>query len=57
LLWRIWYGQRASVINKALTLYQDKKAWERLMKAGMKVDFSWLKSAKNYVSLYKNILK
>lgn len=44
-------------LNKALTLYKDKKAWEKLMKTGMKVNFSWLNSAKNYVSLYKNILK
>jgi starch synthase len=44
-------------LNKALALYQDKKAWEKLMKAGMKVNFSWLNSAKNYVNLYKNILK
>ncbi len=46
-----------NTIKKAIALYKDKKAWERLMKAGMKVNFSWLNSAKNYVSLYKNIIK
>ena len=46
-----------NIIKKAIILYQDKKAWERLMKAGMKADFSWLNSAKNYVSLYKKIIK
>ncbi|VAX25118.1 Glycogen synthase, ADP-glucose transglucosylase [hydrothermal vent metagenome] len=43
-------------IKKALALYNDKKAWERLMKTGMKSDFTWLKSAKNYVNVYKKIL-
>ncbi len=46
-----------NTIKKAITLYKDKKAWERLMKTGMKVNFSWLNSSKNYVSLYKNIIK
>lgn len=46
-----------NVIKKAIKLYQDKKAWERLMKAGMKINSSWLNSAKNYVSLYKKIIK
>ncbi len=45
------------IIKKALDLFEDKKAWERLMKEGMKANFSWLKSAKNYVSLYKKIMK
>ncbi|MBU0472605.1 MAG: glycogen synthase GlgA [Bacteroidetes bacterium] len=44
-------------IERAISLFQDKKAWERLMKTGMKINFSWLNSAKNYVNLYKNILK
>ena len=46
-----------TTVLKALELYSDKKAWERLMKEGMKANFSWLKSAKNYVSLYKKIMK
>jgi len=46
-----------SSIKKALSIFKDKKAWEKLMKSGMKSNFSWLDSAKNYVGLYKNILK
>ncbi|MCF6268153.1 MAG: glycogen synthase GlgA [Melioribacteraceae bacterium] len=45
------------VIKKAISLFKDKKAWQKLMKTGMKSNFSWLDSAKNYVGLYKNILK
>jgi len=44
-------------IEKAISLFRDKKAWEKLMKNGMKINFSWLNSAKNYVSLYKKIVK
>ena len=43
-------------IKNALKLYSDKKAWERLMKVGMKSNFTWLNSAKNYVNVYKKIL-
>lgn len=46
-----------NAIEKAIALYKDKKSWEKLMKSGMKSDFSWLNSAKNYVSVYKKILK
>ncbi len=44
-------------VKKALALFEDKKAWEKLMKLGMKSNFSWLDSSKNYVSLYKKIIK
>jgi len=44
-------------IEKAISVFQDKKDWEKLMKSGMKINFSWLNSAKNYVSLYKKIMK
>jgi starch synthase len=46
-----------NAVKKAVKLYSDKKAWEKLMKTGMKTNFSWLNSAKNYVNLYKKLLK
>lgn len=45
-----------SAVNKAIKLYKDKKAWEKLMKTGMRSNFTWLNSSKNYVKVYKNIL-
>lgn len=45
-----------AAVKKALKVYQDKKVWEKLMKAGMKSNFTWLNSSKNYVSVYKKIL-
>lgn len=44
------------VIREALELYRgDKKAWRALMKRCMKADFSWGKSAKEYMEIYDEI--
>lgn len=43
-------------LNRALKIYEDKKTWTKIMKDGMKCDFSWISSAKKYVDLYKTIL-
>lgn len=43
-------------IKRAVSVFSDKKAWVKIMKAGMKSDFSWNSSAKKYVELYKTVL-
>lgn len=43
-------------IKRALKIFEDKKTWLKIMKAGMKSDFSWDVSAKKYIELYKTIL-
>jgi len=44
-------------LKQAIKVYNDdKKSWEKIMKVGMKSNFSWLNSAKNYVNLYKKIV-
>jgi starch synthase len=43
-------------LNRALKTFEDKKTWNRIMKNGMKSDFSWNSSAKKYLELYKTIL-
>lgn len=40
-------------IKTALNLYQGKKAWQKLVKEAMKKDFSWKKSAREYLKLYQ----
>ena len=45
------------LLQKALDLYSKKKVWRSLMLNGMKQDFSWEKSAKEYVRLYRRALK
>ena len=43
-------------MDRALAVYQDKDAWTGLMKAGMEADFSWNKSAEEYMEIYQTIL-
>ncbi|MEG2378440.1 MAG: glycosyltransferase, partial [Clostridia bacterium] len=44
------------VIREAEETYADKEAWSALSLAGMKIDFSWKKSAKEYKSLYEALI-
>ena len=43
-------------IKRALKIFEDKKTWTKIIKTGMKSDFSWNSSAKKYIELYKTIL-
>jgi starch synthase len=40
-------------LRRALRTYEDRAAWRRLQIAGMQEDFSWDRSARQYVSLYE----
>ena len=44
-----------NVIRYALKVYQDKDAWRKLMKRGMRSDFSWEIAAKNYMEIYDQL--
>ena len=41
-----------STLRGALNVYADKAAWRRLQRAGMREDFSWDASAREYVTMY-----
>ncbi len=43
-------------MQRALAAFDDRAAWRRLMRAGMQQDFSWAKSATEYVSIYRRAL-
>jgi starch synthase len=43
-------------LKSALKLFEDKKTWAKIIKNGMKSDFSWNSSAKKYIELYKTVL-
>ena len=43
-------------IKRAVKLFDDKKTWNKIIKSGMKQDFSWDVSAKGYIELYKTML-
>jgi starch synthase len=44
-------------LRRALELYNDREKWTRLVQAGMKQDFSWERSAKEYVKVYRKAMK
>ena len=44
-------------IKNALEAYKDKDTWLKLVKRGMKLDFSWENSAKQYIELYQKARK
>ena len=41
-------------IKNALNLYQDADAWKEMIIRGMRADFSWRRSAEEYIQLYEN---
>ena len=45
-----------TTIERAINMYKDKKVWKKIMDAGMKEDFSWKHSAKEYMNLYRKAI-
>jgi starch synthase len=41
-------------IDRALGVYQEPRAWQRVMRSGMTRDFSWERSARQYVELFRH---
>jgi starch synthase len=44
-------------IRRALSLYTDRERWAEMQKAGMALDFSWPRSARMYLDLYKKLVE
>jgi starch synthase len=44
-------------VKRAIKLFWDKERWIELVANGMKTDFSWKTSSKEYMKLYKDMLK
>jgi len=44
-------------LTRALEAFRDRRKWRALQKAGMARDFSWDRSAKEYVKIYDRVLK
>lgn len=42
-------------IRRALVLYNDRPAWESALKNAMACDFSWERSAKEYMALFESL--
>ncbi|MCX7921721.1 MAG: glycogen synthase GlgA [Clostridia bacterium] len=43
-------------IKRAISFYYNKDVWTRLIRKGMNQDFSWGKSAQEYMDLYRKVL-
>jgi starch synthase len=43
-------------LAEAVGVFADQTQWERLQRNGMKVDFSWDRSAREYVKVYKRVI-
>ncbi len=48
-------GALLETIKRSLCVYNDAKTWKKLVVRAMKSDFSWKKSAKEYINLYKSL--
>ncbi|MFQ5456415.1 MAG: glycogen synthase GlgA [Nitrospirota bacterium] len=46
-------GALLDALNRAIKTYKNKTQWKVLVQNAMKEDFSWKKSAKEYIKLYK----
>ena len=44
------------VLKDAMFKYRDKETWTKIVKNAMKTDFSWIKSAKEYENIYKQLI-
>ncbi|MEW5993649.1 MAG: glycogen synthase GlgA [Candidatus Zixiibacteriota bacterium] len=42
-------------LQRAIALFSKRRKWTKLMKAGMKQDFSWQCSARKYVELFESL--
>jgi starch synthase len=51
------YSALTEAANRALSLYQDSAALSKAIETAMRQDFSWGKSAREYIHLYNSALK
>jgi starch synthase len=53
----ISYQSVLHATDRALAAYRDPAAWKSIQRAGMNTDFSWEKSAGQYLDLYRMLLR
>jgi starch synthase len=46
-----------AAINTALKIFPDREKWTMMQRAGMSQDFSWESSARQYLDLYRSLIK
>jgi starch synthase len=46
-----------TAIHRAIDVFKDGEPWQRLMQNGMKEDFSWRRSARQYLEIYEAVVR
>lgn len=46
-----------SAVEQAISIYNNTREWNRLVKSAMEMDFSWRKSSREYLKCYKGLLQ
>ncbi len=49
-------GAFLGAVQRAIETFQDPKSWNRIITNGMKEDFSWDRSARKYLELYRSLM-
>ena len=50
-------GALTRCVARAARVFRDPVAWKRIVQAGMRVDFSWTRSAREYEKVYRKTFK
>jgi starch synthase len=46
-----------AAIERAVGIFSKKRVWTRIMKTGMRQDYSWDRSARKYIALFESLLE
>jgi starch synthase len=44
-------------IGRAMRIYEDRESWVKIQQRGMGQDFSWIRSARQYLNLYMSLVE
>lgn len=47
----------ADCVGRAVSAFQDHAGWRRIMRSGMAMDFSWSRSAQEYIKVYRKAIQ
>lgn len=50
-------SELGEAMERATGAWQDPKAWQRMIKTAMRQDFSWKRSAREYLGVYQSLIK
>lgn len=50
-------GALENALRRAVEVYHDKRRWPWLQRRGMQQDFSWERSARKYLDLYRSLVR